>query len=435
MNFTFGLIISLGLNVALAAGVVHSRKTAADAERPTGTPVTVELKSAVVSTSAPIVEDVKAVKPFHWRQLEADDYRQYVANLRAIKCPESIIRDIVYADLEKVLAKKFRALNTKYKINRDGSLSDYWKSDDELAKVKLARDVEGRLQHAERRESLISLLGMDVEKERRDRLGLPDDEGAKYPFLTTQKLGQVRDLWAEFDTREKEAQFKYQGYSAEELKTEFRDIARQRDAAVAAILSPSEKEEYLLRISYISGVMRNSLESFQPTEQEFRALFKLEYQQFLDLGPYAYHGNVDSEDQTLVKKVAEDKERKDAAIRNLLGEDRYIDYFAARNPDYAPVAQAVQSSGLSKQVAMKVYDIKKATDAETRKLFMNPQLTGEQRQEAMAAIQQTRANALKGLMGEAAFLNYEQASRNNTIRPGSFPAGPNVVVPQKVIQR
>src|SRR5437868_6638046 len=31
---------------------------------------------------------------FHWSQIESSDYRAYIANLRAIGCPEPTIRDI-----------------------------------------------------------------------------------------------------------------------------------------------------------------------------------------------------------------------------------------------------------------------------------------------------------------------------------------------------
>jgi hypothetical protein len=44
---------------------------------------------------------VAAPAPFHWSQLESSNgYRAYVANLRAIGCPESTIRAIVTADFE-----------------------------------------------------------------------------------------------------------------------------------------------------------------------------------------------------------------------------------------------------------------------------------------------------------------------------------------------
>ncbi|MDB6110242.1 MAG: hypothetical protein JWR69_1992 [Pedosphaera sp.] len=49
-------------------------------------------------------------KPFHWSQLEAADYRVYVANLRAIGCPELTIRDIISADVDGLYSEKRQAL-------------------------------------------------------------------------------------------------------------------------------------------------------------------------------------------------------------------------------------------------------------------------------------------------------------------------------------
>jgi hypothetical protein len=47
--------------------------------------------------------EATAVKPFHWSQIESADYPSYIANLRAIGCPEQTIRDIITADVDSSL--------------------------------------------------------------------------------------------------------------------------------------------------------------------------------------------------------------------------------------------------------------------------------------------------------------------------------------------
>ena len=44
---------------------------------------------------------VREAEPFHWSQIESDDYQTYVENLRSIGCPEETIRDLVKQDLDK----------------------------------------------------------------------------------------------------------------------------------------------------------------------------------------------------------------------------------------------------------------------------------------------------------------------------------------------
>src|SRR2546426_7778572 len=54
-----------------------------------------------------------ATAEFSWAAVEAEDYRQYIANLRAIDCPEETIRDIIIADVNKLYAPReapFKAL-------------------------------------------------------------------------------------------------------------------------------------------------------------------------------------------------------------------------------------------------------------------------------------------------------------------------------------
>jgi hypothetical protein len=45
------------------------------------------------------------VTEFSWAAVEAADYHQYIANLRAIDCPEETIRDIIIADVNKLYAR------------------------------------------------------------------------------------------------------------------------------------------------------------------------------------------------------------------------------------------------------------------------------------------------------------------------------------------
>jgi hypothetical protein len=55
---------------------------------------------------------------FHWSRLESsNDYRMYVANLRAIGCPEATVKDIVCGDAARAFACKRREL----RLNGDGS--------------------------------------------------------------------------------------------------------------------------------------------------------------------------------------------------------------------------------------------------------------------------------------------------------------------------
>jgi hypothetical protein len=51
------------------------------------------------ATTQPLPKDIQPRAPFVWRDVEDEDYRVYIANLRAVGCPEVLIRDLVAAEL------------------------------------------------------------------------------------------------------------------------------------------------------------------------------------------------------------------------------------------------------------------------------------------------------------------------------------------------
>jgi hypothetical protein len=59
-------------------------------------------------------------EPFDWRTVESTDYRQYVANLRAIGCPEKTLRDIIMADVTDLFRERAR--------HSPSNRCEYWKS-------------------------------------------------------------------------------------------------------------------------------------------------------------------------------------------------------------------------------------------------------------------------------------------------------------------
>ena len=62
----------------------------------------------LAQTPAPVFTPVAASTPmpFRWSQLESTDYATYIANLRAVGCPEQTLHDIIAGDLASVYAQK-----------------------------------------------------------------------------------------------------------------------------------------------------------------------------------------------------------------------------------------------------------------------------------------------------------------------------------------
>jgi hypothetical protein len=79
-----------------------------------------ETRPAQSATAKP-ADAAPEPKPFRWSQLEStNDYGVYVANLRAVGCPEKIIRDIVWMDVDGAFAFK------RGQLHLDGSETGPW---------------------------------------------------------------------------------------------------------------------------------------------------------------------------------------------------------------------------------------------------------------------------------------------------------------------
>src|SRR5205085_10432612 len=103
-----------------------------------------------------LVNVTNSARLFDWRALESDDYRQYIANLRRLQCPDKTIRDIIVADVNELYRHRF--LQEFPRTNR----VEYWKPGDPLANVINEAQV-AQLQEfgREKRELIRNLLGSD----------------------------------------------------------------------------------------------------------------------------------------------------------------------------------------------------------------------------------------------------------------------------------
>ena len=131
MNMKTALRVSIWLNLGLLGGLffilLDWRKPATvpgPALSDAGPPVA---KAAIAPATPP---PAAAPEPFHWSQLEApNSYQTYIANLRAIGCPEPTIEDIVRGDAARTFSWE------RSQLGLDGSGAGPWSRSRELQLV------------------------------------------------------------------------------------------------------------------------------------------------------------------------------------------------------------------------------------------------------------------------------------------------------------
>jgi hypothetical protein len=125
------LRISLILNLALLGGLIFPLT---DRRNPAAVPAPIVSEDrpptqTVEDSSPPKTSNAEPV-PFRWSQLlSAKDYQRYIANLRAIGCPEATIEDIIRGDTDRAYSWE------RSQLGLDGSGTGPWSRQAEMQLV------------------------------------------------------------------------------------------------------------------------------------------------------------------------------------------------------------------------------------------------------------------------------------------------------------
>jgi hypothetical protein len=335
---------------------------------------------------------------FTWRLLEASDFKQYIANLRAVACPEQTIQDIIIAEVNKLYASRETALRLRPEYLKP------WENFGVSQRVNLERQRQYRQLMREKRALLKELLGIDVPQETpamwASRIDSRYEEA--YAKLPEGKRDAVRDIEERLWDQQQALELHTMGFwepedveARRKLQSEYRD-------ALAQALTPDELLDYRLATSSTARNLRSELSAFSASDQEFRELFKLRQQ--LDDSMSGLDGN----NPEANRKRNEAHQQMEAQIKGMLGEERYAEYQRARDWQYRNLSRLAQENGLPQDVAVKAYDMNRLAMEEAGKVRSTPDLTREQRDEMLRQMQSDLDQAMGQLIGKDIYMRYQQ---------------------------
>ncbi|MGO9201472.1 MAG: RNA polymerase sigma factor [Limisphaerales bacterium] len=275
---------------------------------------------------------------FHWSQVESSDYRQYIANLRAIGCPEQTIRDIIIADLNQAYALKAQAIwKPPARV--------YWKKPRDTRPGPEQLSALAALRREETA-AIKELLGISIFTQ--DYVDLAAFQltasSSEFLFLPPEKREAARQVLAENGYEEKLAQRgnPYADRQGELLSEKLRLLGQ--------VLTPAELDEYRLLNSARAEWLRNETPYFDCTPQEFKGLLDMREEQ---LAGQPDHLAVDR--QTAIENV-----------RRLLGAERAREFERVSDRGYLNGRRAAERAGLEGSLADRagqiVYDARLAVE-------------------------------------------------------------------------
>lgn len=398
MNAKPALVLSLIGNLALATALLmvsKSKPPPPEQSRAPAAPATSQHGSAappVTADGPATVSLTAAAQQFDWRLVESADYRKYIANLRAIGCPEETIRDIIVADVNKLFESK------RQQISGPKKKFEYWKPGGLMGVAfDTARLEKDRALNQEKRALLTELLGSAPDDKPDLLAGASTQLEAMFDFLPASKRQKVFEVMQDMQGKMQKVM---QGGSMD--AGDIAKAMKESEAALAGVLTPEELLDYNLRFSITANLMRMQLAGFEPSEQEFLGLFKLRK---------AYDDEFGMPGLGLLGKAEKDKadaaqKDLDAQFKSLLGDARYADYQRSQDANFQSIYRVADKNGLTKDDAIKVYDMKTLAEDQAKMVRANQSLSAEQRASALQDIRNETENSMRGVLGQKAFDSY-----------------------------
>lgn len=209
--------------------------------------------------------------PFHWAQVESPEYPVYIANLRAIGCPELTVRDIIVADVNQLFAPRYVALA------RNVPGLSWWTKQDPRRPLPTSIQSQINALNLEKRQLLEKLLGKEalVGLDALD-LGVAGvQEQQAWTFLPAGKRVGLQQILSRYAALLEWGRTQWKGLPTEEHEAKLKELWAARLNELRQLLSPVELEEFQLRDSPTADSLREHYGKSDLTEAEFRQLYAL----------------------------------------------------------------------------------------------------------------------------------------------------------------
>jgi len=395
MNSRSLLGVSVVANIVLLGALIYSFNDRSG--QPSEKPATQSAITNTTSIARPSVRTITVTnqleRNFDWRAVESENYKEYIANLRSIGCPEETIRDIIIADVNKLFESRRKELAS-------GKRFEFWRTEDPFARVMDEEAIQKRAELAKEKKALIKeLLGIEVD-DPSALAAVANPLSMMLDFLSEEKQAKVGELMQQFQAKIARS---YSGGSidVDEMKAIMK-MQKEFEADLAGILTPEEFENFQLSLSHTAMSMRMEMRTFNPTEQEFRDIFAIR-KAFDD--EYGYLGLPDAKEERQRRITAEQDMKKQ--IKSMLGEERYKEYERAQDWKFQNIAKFAERNGLQQEAAIQVYEMDRIAREEIDRLRMDGNLDHQKQLEVIRELEAETDNNIRNLLGEKAFEAYK----------------------------
>ena len=334
-----------------------------------------------------------------WTQIHSDDLATLVARLRAAGFPPSVIREIVRNRVNDRYSARLRAL-TEPDPN-----TPYWKQPAYSYSADSKHLVElNQLEH-ERSNLLRSLLKDDTA----DTSDISAAQRRQFGNLTRAKIDALQRIVDDYSEMGTAITATMKGVTLPEDREKLALLSREKNADLAAILTPDELADYTMRSSPITNLLRSQLAAFDPSLEEFRAIFQMQ-QALNERFPVSMSGGAISTGDYAERRSVQ--QQLDDQLKAALGDARYTDYTRSTNRDFTQLSRLVQSDNLPPAAAVQAFDLRDTVAQASNRIFNDASLGYDDKKAALQTLAQNTRTQLLATLGPTSGPAYVKIADN-----------------------
>ena len=313
-----------------------------------------------------------------WSELHSGELTLQRDRLREEGFPPSAIRAILAAQIRESFAARRKAAEAA------NASAPFWKG------VSFDPQTQAALRAITREEqkAIRELLGPDPEHGPAARLR------QQFPDFPTEKIDQLVAIRERYDEQRQDIFGFARGQLTPSEREKSAALEKAMHAEFATVLTPEELEHYDLRTSNTANSLRHRLSTFEATEAEFRALFRL--QRAFD-EEHAYTGTSTPEQSRLRGEAQRDLEQKIAAA---LGPARHADYQRSTDYHFQQANLLVGRLGLPPETTHSLYAVQKEFEERRNAMYRDSTpATREELPQQMAALEKEATGRISTVLG------------------------------------
>jgi hypothetical protein len=377
---------SLAVNVFFAAVFFAGRSAARSAPGS---------QSAAPASASQPQGDAQLPGPETWDTLQPDVPAQMLERLRAEGFPPAMIRAIVAEQIRVQFAPRRAALN------QAAGSQPFW--------MPLTPDPKTA--------AALSQIMREQNQAVKDLLGdAPNDNGnaarlrRQLPNFPEEKIAEIERIQQETVRRRDEIYARVEGIggTSTDDRTLLSSLEKTEREKIIQLLTLQEFADYELRTSNTANNLRNQLGGFSPTEDEFRAIFRLQrafdeqyqFSPFIDLPP--------DQMRQMMAGRAEAQRQLTQGLQAALGDARFADYQRSTDSSFQQTSRLVARLELPPESTTQVYAVQKEMQERLRDLQTNRALPADDRAAQLAALAAEAESRIGAVLGPRGYEAYKQ---------------------------